>query len=639
MAKEGFKRKLTSILSADAVGYSRLMEDDEEATVRTLTSYREVIITLIKQHNGTVIDSPGDNLLAEFVSVVDAVQCAVSVQNELNARNENLPENRRMDFRIGINLGDVIQEGERIYGDGVNIAARLEGLATPGGICISKTAFDQIERKLPYGYEYIGDQTVKNISKPIGAYRVMLQPRVTVAEEAEKEKPASGRRKALFVGVPALLVVVIAVGIWQFYVQRPSVEPASEEKMAFPLPQKPSVAILPFVNMTGDPDQDYLADGIGENITTVLSTIPDIFVIDRHSVLSFKEKSAKVKQVAEELGVQYVVEGSLQRAGEGIQITTRLLDALKGQNLWAKSFKKNLKDISEVQDEITINILKAIYVESIHGSDANFYFSTNNLEALNYFRKGRDHLLSGGCQGYGKAIEWNKKALEIDPGYAAAWASLAQAYHLVILSGCGHGRSDLYALRTDCLAKALKIDSNIPTVHSILAEIYQENGHYEMAIKQLDDAIDKNPNSAELYFKYGELLSEGGRAKQGISLIKRAVQLNPFYPSYYLGRLSLSYFLLQQYDVGLQIAEQLLERGQKEGDNTIIRSGHLYIAINLVGLGQIEQAQAHMKEYVRRFVWIPTVSYWEGYYKNKFQNPADYERILDAMLKAGMRRF
>ena len=200
MAQKGFKRKLTTILSADAVGYSRLMEDDEEATVRTLTSYREVITTLIKQHNGIVIDSTGDNLLADFVSVVDAVQCAVSVQNELNARNENLAENRRMDFRIGINLGDVIQEGERIYGDGVNIAARLEGLATPGGICISKTAFDQIERKLPYGYEYIGDQTVKNISKPVGAYRVMLQPRVTVAGEPEKQKPAPVRRKYFLLG-------------------------------------------------------------------------------------------------------------------------------------------------------------------------------------------------------------------------------------------------------------------------------------------------------------------------------------------------------------------------------------------------------------------------------------------------------
>ena len=206
MAQEGFKRKLTAILSADVKGYSRLMGEDEEATVRTLTAYREVFTTLIQQHNGRVIDSPGDNLLVEFVSVVDAVQCAVAVQKEINASNNELPENRRMQFRVGINLGDVIQEEERIYGDGVNIAARLEGLAEPGGICISKTAFDQIETKLPYGYEFLGDQTVKNIAKPVGAYRVLMEPRVTVAGEPKKEKPAPGRRKALIVGVAALLI-------------------------------------------------------------------------------------------------------------------------------------------------------------------------------------------------------------------------------------------------------------------------------------------------------------------------------------------------------------------------------------------------------------------------------------------------
>jgi len=286
MTEKGFKRKLTAILSADVEGYSRLMGDDEEATVRTLTAYREVLTTLIQQHNGNVLDSPGDNLLAEFASVVDAVQCAVAVQKEIKARNDELSENRRMQFRIGINLGDVIQEEERIYGDGVNIAARLEGLADPGGICISKTAFDQIESKLPYGYEFLGDQPVKNIAKPIGAYRVLLEPRVTVAGVPEKDKRSPMKRMPILIGIAAVVVLAVAVGIWQLYSRRPTIEPASVEKMAFPLPEKPSIAVLPFNNLSGDPTQDYLADGISENIISALSKISEMFVIASNSTFT-----------------------------------------------------------------------------------------------------------------------------------------------------------------------------------------------------------------------------------------------------------------------------------------------------------------------------------------------------------------
>ena len=248
VATDFFKRKLTAVLNADVVGYSRLMGQDEVQTVKTLKVYKEVMSSLIGQHRGRVVDSPGDNVLADFASVVDAVQCAVAVQKEFQARNAELPENQRMEFRIGINLGDVIEEEGRIYGDGVNIAARLEALADPGGICVSKTAFDQIETKLPLGYEYLGDQTVKNIARPVGAYRVLMEPRVTVGGKEEKKPP---------------------------------------------LPEEPSIAVLPFDNMSGDPKEEYFSDGLTEEIITALSKFHKMFVIARHSTFAYKGKAVK----------------------------------------------------------------------------------------------------------------------------------------------------------------------------------------------------------------------------------------------------------------------------------------------------------------------------------------------------------
>ena len=390
MAEEGFKRKLTAILSADVEGYSRLMGDDEESTVRTLTSYREVLTTLIQQHNGKVLDSPGDNLLAEFVSVVDAVQCAVAVQKEINARNAELPENRRMRFRIGINLGDVIQEEERIYGDGVNIAARLEGLSEPGGICISKTAFDQIESKLPYGYEFLGDQTVKNIAKPVGAYRVLMEPRVTVAGEPEEKKSAPVRRKAILVGAFAVLMLAVAVGIWQFYVRRSSVEPASVEKMAYPLPDKASIVVLPFANMSDDSKQEYFSDGITEIIITALSNVKNMFVIGRNSAFTYKGKAVKIKQVAEELGVRYVLEGSVQKTEDRIRITVQLIDAVAGKHMWAERYDRDLKDLFALQDEITLKIITALRVKLTEGEQITL--DTDNLDAYLKYLQARKQL-------------------------------------------------------------------------------------------------------------------------------------------------------------------------------------------------------------------------------------------------------
>jgi len=310
MATEDFKRKLTAILSADVKGYSRLMGEDEEATVRTITAHRKVITSVIEKYRGRVVDSPGDNILAEFVSVVDAVQSAVEIQEVIRAKNAELPEERRMEFRIGVNLGDVIQEGERIYGDGVNIAARVEGLAEPGGICISGSAYEQIENKLALGYDYIGEHTVKNIVKPIRVYRVPTGPE-TLQKVTEEKRPAPGWQRAALAVVIALLVVAGGVAIWKSY--RPSTPPmgaASVEKMAFPLPDKPSLAVMPFDNLSGDSSQDYFSDGITETIITALSKVSNLFVIARNSTFTYKNKPVKVQQVADELGFRGLETGS-----------------------------------------------------------------------------------------------------------------------------------------------------------------------------------------------------------------------------------------------------------------------------------------------------------------------------------------
>jgi adenylate cyclase len=341
-----FKRKLTAVFSADVAGYSRLMGEDEEATVKTLETYKQVMFSLIKQHRGRVIDFPGDNILAEFASVVDAVQCGVAVQKELQARNADLPETRRMQFRIGINLGDVIEEGERIYGDGVNIAARLEALAEPGGICISKTAFDHIESKLPFGYQFLGQQTVKNIARPVGAYKVLMETRVIDGEEKEE------------------------------------VRTGQPNKLAPLLPDKPSIAVLPFVNMSGDPEQEYFSDGISEDIITSLSQSSQMLVIARNSTFSYKGKSVNVQQVSRELGVKYILEGSVRKMGKRVRITAQLIDGTTGHHVWADRYDRNLEDTFDIQDEITFKIVKELEVKLTDGEQARLYSKgTQNIEA------------------------------------------------------------------------------------------------------------------------------------------------------------------------------------------------------------------------------------------------------------------
>jgi adenylate cyclase len=631
MAQEGFKRKLTAILSADVEGYSRLMGDDEEATVRTITAYREVMATLIQQHNGKVLDSPGDNLLAEFVSVVDAVQCAVAVQKEINARNTELPENRKMRFRIGINLGDVIQEGERIYGDGVNIAARLEGLSEPGGICISKTAFDHIESKLPYGYEFLGDQPVKNIAKPVGAYRVLMEPRVTVAgEKVKAPKAPLWQRKTVLVGALAVIVAIIGVGVWNIYFRATPIEPASLDKMAFPLPEKPSIAVLPFDNLSGDPDQEFIADGMTENIITALSYIPEIFVIARNSTFTYKGKAVKAQEVAEDLGVRYILEGSVQRAGDRVRITAQLIDAASGRHLWADRYDRDLQDLFALQDEITLKIVFALQVKLPIGEQTRLASKTMpNFEAWSYAVRGHGHMMRHTKADNAKARELFEQAASLDPEYSMVFTALGWTYWEDAHHGWSESRGESLLRAVELAKKALALDDSDPMIHALWGAIYLRQGRYDQAIAEGEKAVALGPNQALPHFLLAMFLHHTGRYKEALPLIRKAMRLDPYYPFTYLELLGSVYFQMGEYKKAVEAFKMLVVREP----HSIV--GHRGLAIAYIRLGRKEQTQSEVAEVLRLFPEFSLEVYRKQAH-GRDMDPAVVASDIEALREAGL---
>jgi adenylate cyclase len=635
MAEKSFKRKLTAILSADVEGYSRLMGDDEEATVRTLTAYREVLATLIQQHNGKVLDSPGDNLLAEFVSVVDGVQCAVAVQKEIKARNDELPENRRMQFRIGINLGDVIQEEGRIYGDGVNIAARLEGLAEPGGICISKTAFDHIESKLPYGYEFLGNQPVKNITKPIGAYRVLMEPRVTVAGVLEKEKQLPVKRMPILMGIATVVVLAVAVGLWQLYSRRPTIEPASVEKMAFPLPDKPSIAVLPFKNLSGDASQEYIADGISENIISDLSKISEMFVIASNSTFTYKGKPVKVQQVSEELGVRYVLKGSAQNIGDRVRITAQLIDATTGRHLWSEKYDRDMEDLFALQDEITHKIIVELQVKLTEGEQARIsHKSTTNLEAWSYAVRGLKLFERISKENNAKAMELFERAVKLDPGYVWAWVRLAWTHVMAMTPGWGPSPSESFKKTVEISQKVLALDDSDSDVRALLGLVYLIQGRYEEALAEGEKSLVLGPTNAQAHVLQAVRMHHVGRFDDAIELVKKAMRLHPYYPAYYLQWLGAAYRMTGRYEDALQIYKQLLERANK-GEFPSLEA-HVFLADVYAELDRVEEAQTHAAEVLKLNPGLSLAEISSNISTYTFKDPTHLERRLNALRKAGI---
>jgi adenylate cyclase len=628
MATGDVKRKLTAIFSADVEGYSRLMEEDELATVETLTSHKETMGKLIRQYRGRVVDSTGDNLLAEFSSVVDAVQCAVEVQQVLSAKNEALPENRRMNFRIGINSGDVIEEGELIYGDGVNVAARMESLAEGGGISISGTAFDQLGKKLPLGYEYLGEQSVKNIRKPVRVYRVLTEEEAVGKVIGEKRAKPKQWRWAAVSAIAIFIIVAGALAIWNFYF-RPAFEPASVEKMAFPLPDKPSIAVLPFANISEDPKQEYFSDGLTEEIITALSKVPNLFVIARNSTFSYKGKPVKVNQVAEELGVRYVLEGSVRKSKDRVRIAAQLIDALNGHHLWAERYDRDLKDIFAIQDEITMKILKALQVKLTAGEGAHLYGTdTDNIEAYLKLLQGYEYLRRINKESNFLARKIAEEAITLDPECGAAYRLLGFTHWLDALLRWGKSPGDSLTSAEKLARKALSIDNSDAGAHSLLGYVYVLKRQHDNATAEGEQAVALDPNASFNLATLAFILNFAGRPEEAIRLYKKAIRLDPIpSPVYYL-QIGHIYRNAGRYEEAISELKKVVHRNP---DNLL---AHVHLAASYGSLGREEDARAEAAEVLR----IDSNFSSEHFAKKlPYKKKADTERLINGLRKAGLK--
>jgi adenylate cyclase len=590
MNTKELKRKLAAILSADVKGYSRLMGEDEEWTLHTLNVYKEVIGSLIHQHRGRVVGTEGDRVLAEFASVVDAVQSSVEIQQVLRAKNAMLPENRRMEFRIGINLGDVIEEGEQIYGDGVNIAARLEGLAEAGGICISESAYQQIENKLPLRYDYLGEHEVKNISKPVRVYRAQIE------SEAVARKP---------------------------------LEVASKEKMAFPLPDKPSIAVLPFVNMSRDPEQEYFSDGMTEEIITVLSKSPYLFVIARQSTFAYKGKPVKVRQVSEELGVRYVLEGSVRRSGEKVRITAQLIDAMTGYHLWAERYDRDLKEIFALQDEIALKILKTVHEKLQSGGYVRVLGrGAGNLEAFLKAMEAREHFYLVNKEDNALARRLYEEAIALDPDYAFAYAGLAWTHMADLWFGTSKSRKESLGRAVELGEKAIALDESEAMGHASLGYFYAFARQFDKAVVHAERGLALDPNSSAVLHNSAATLAFSGRPEEAIPLLHKAIRLNPFAPAVFFDSLSAAYRMVDRFVEAVEQAKKAVER---EPEN---QYPYLSLASACILAGREAEARAAAAEVLK----INPMFSLDQYARIiPFRDRSFIDRTIDALHKAGLK--
>jgi adenylate cyclase len=585
---QAVERRLAAILSADAVGYSRLMARDDVGTLRTLKAHLDAMGGLIRQHGGRVVDAVGDNLLAEFPSVVDALACAVGIQRQLEARNAQMDIESRMPFRIGIELGDLIVEGDRIAGDGVNVAARIQALAEPGGIWVSGTVFDQVEAKLDLEFEDRGEQRVKNVPKPVRVLRVELAPGDSAAERGEPAGPSP-------LSVPGFA-------------------------------GRHALAVLPFDNMSGDPEQEYFADGLAEDLITRLSVSRFFPVIARNSSFVYKGKAVDVKQVSRELGVHYVVEGSVRRAGDRVRVTAQLIDATTGHHVWAERYERELRDIFALQDEITEAIVASV-APAVSRAELRrvMHRESRDLDAWDCEQRGLWHLFQYSKDDVAQAQSWLRRAIELNPDSPAAHTLLAISHMFEFVYQWSESpiRSRAEAIRA--AEKGVALNEDGPGALTMLGIGYSLAGQYERAVAMLERAVGLNPSSALAYYGLGVALVPSGRPDDAIAMIEKAIRLSPHDPwmHEFLFNVGAAHFLAKRYREAVDSAKRSLQlRSGQPGVYRLLAAcyGHL---------GRTEEATGALEAMLRL-----TPDFSEENLR-AFLPPAVAEHYLDGLRKAG----
>ena len=582
-------RKLAAILYADVAGYSRLTGDDEEGTHRRLSTCLDLITETINKHDGNVVHYAGDAVLADFSTVSNGLACAVKMQQQLQEQNADLPEDRRVEFRIGLNLGEVIVDRGDIYGDGVNVAARLESLADEGGICISESVRTAIGKKLDLAYESMGEQQVKNIEEPVRAYRVAL--------DANKKTQVT-----------------------------------SPDKATLELPDKPSIAVLPFTNMSGDSEQEYFSDGITEDIITALSKISSLMVIARNSTFTYKGKAVDIKQVGREQGVRYVLEGSVRKAGDRVRVTAQLIDATTGHHIWAERYDRELKDIFAVQDEIMREIVVALDVELREGEQVRFWSSgTRNLEAWECVRLSATDALGGAPESKLQARKLIERALELDPNYAIAWVMLGwiHQYYSDVAAGVSDARARETALASmrECAQKAIELDPSCADAYSVMAYYHRERNEFDASIEASEKAIALAPNNAENLATAAGTMTKSGKPERGLELIKRAMRVCPLYRPGFLRALAQAY----RFSGNPEAAVDAFRESLKRESNYL--APHVNLSSTLGELGRIDEAKQAAREILRLAPDFSIRDYMQGL---SYRNQEDSLRVEEGLRKAGL---